>query len=66
MTITVNGQPRDVGDGTSLLALIEGLGLKPQLMVAQRNGDIVERSQFAETALEPDDVLELVHIVGGG
>ena len=66
MEITVNGERRDVAEETTLLALIDALRLEPKLVVAQRNEDIVDRTQYAGTKLAQGDVLELVHIVGGG
>lgn len=66
MEIVLNGEHRYVPDGATLAALIETLGLKPELVVAQRNSDIVERDQFPQTRLAPGDELELVHVVGGG
>jgi len=66
MTITVNGQPREVAEGTSVLALLESLDLKPEATVVERNTDIVERSRYAETRLTEGDTLELVRFVGGG
>jgi len=66
MEITVNGNQRDVAAGTTVLAVVEGLGLKPDAIVVQRNDDIVDRERFGQTAVDENDVLEVVHIVGGG
>ena len=66
MRIRVNGNDRDVDDGISLVCLLEGLGLKPQATVVERNGDIVERPRYADITLTEGDVLELVRFVGGG
>jgi thiamine biosynthesis protein ThiS len=52
--------------GISLVCLLEGLGLKPQATVVERNGNIVERPRYADITLTEGDVLELVRFVGGG
>jgi thiamine biosynthesis protein ThiS len=66
MKITVNGEQRDAAGDTTVLALLETLGLNPQGTVVERNGVIVDRSAFAETVLAEGDTLELVRFVGGG
>jgi sulfur carrier protein len=66
MQITVNGETRDVSPGVSLLELIDELGLKAKAVVAQRNGDIVVRTDYAATVLTDGDEIELVRFVGGG
>lgn len=66
MQITVNGETRDVSPGVSLLELIDELGLNAKAVVAQRNGDIVVRTDYAATVLTDGDEIELVRFVGGG
>ena len=46
--------------------LLASLGLKPQAMVVQCNGDILERERYGATVLHENDALELVRFVGGG
>jgi len=66
MIVVVNGEQRQVADDATVLALLEGLGLKPKMTVVQRNGDIVPRTEYAATRLGDGDVLELIRFVGGG
>ena len=66
MKISVNGQPREVPEGATVMALLESLELKPKATVVQRNDDIVDRVDYASTRLAEGDVLELVRFVGGG
>ena len=65
MKLTVNGEPREVA-GTTVLALLEELGLNPGATVVERNAQIVDRASYRETALADGDILELVRLVGGG
>ena len=65
--LVVNGASRAVAKGASVASLLESLELDPRLVVVERNRVILrDRDQFANIALEPGDVLELVHFVGGG
>ena len=63
----MNGDRREVPDGTTLGALLAGLGLDPRLIVVEHNREILrDRDAYATRALDDGDVLELVHFVGGG
>ena len=64
--IEVNGVPRAVPQGTTLAQLVESLGLRPELVAVERNQGLVRRSERAATALEADDEVEVVTLVGGG
>jgi sulfur carrier protein len=67
LSITVNGTPRTAPAGATLAELLRALQLDPRLIVVEHNGVILrDRNSFAAVALEADDVLELVHFVGGG
>ena len=67
IALTVNGERREVPGGTTLGALLRELGLEPQMIVVERNREILrDRDAFDALELEPDDELELVHFVGGG
>lgn len=67
VTITVNGEPREIPAGETLGALLRRLELDPRLIVVERNRDILrDREAFDTLALDEGDVLELVHFVGGG
>jgi thiamine biosynthesis protein ThiS len=67
IALTVNGAPRSVAGGTTVAGLLSGLGLDSRMVVVERNGTILrQREEFGALALEPGDVLELVHFVGGG
>ncbi len=66
MTITLNGERRDVPSPLTVADLIRHLGLKPEHVAVERNRDLVPRSRHAESRIDPDDVLEVVTLVGGG
>jgi thiamine biosynthesis protein ThiS len=66
MEIVVNGEPRRVAERSTLLDLLETLGLDPRSVVVELNREIVRRPRLGETALAAGDAVELVHFVGGG
>ena len=66
MTITVNGELRDVPDGMSVGALLAHLGLTAGRVAVERNRDVLPRSQWNGTLVEPNDSYEIVQLVGGG
>jgi len=65
MSITINGEPRLVPDGLTIRALLAHLDLTGPIAV-ERNAQVVPRAQHATVQVEPGDVFEIVHFVGGG
>jgi thiamine biosynthesis protein ThiS len=67
MKLHINGDERDFNPAPSTLsALIETLGMKPDRVAVELNRDIVPRDRWAETPLREGDQIEIVHFVGGG
>lgn len=66
MQLTVNGEKQNVPDGLTVRGLIEHLGLTDGPVAVERNREIVPRAEHALVELNPEDILEIVHFVGGG
>lgn len=66
MRIEVNGEGREVDEGTTVRQLLVALGLGDTLVAVERNEEIVRRAEHAQTSLAEGDRLEVVHFVGGG
>ena len=67
VVLVVNGIDRRIPAGWTLADYLASLKLDARTVVIERNGDILrDRSSFAALELLPDDVLEIVHFVGGG
>lgn len=66
MQVTVNGTRREVADGTTLVQLVESLGLHVGAVVVEHNGAALLRSEVVTASLADGDVLELVRAVAGG
>ncbi len=66
MQLTVNGEPYDAPPGVTVRALVERLGLVEGPVAVERNREVVPRALHASTELHERDVIEIVHLVGGG
>lgn len=66
MVVLVNGDPRQLPVGSSVLDLLEGLGLGGKQVAVERNKVIVRRAEHATTVLAAGDRLEVVTFFGGG
>lgn len=65
IVIQLNGEVRHVAAST-LAGLVSELGLEQRMIAIERNLEVVPKSQYASTRLQPDDRIELVHMIGGG
>jgi thiazole synthase len=63
--VTVNGELRRTSAAT-VADLVAELGLVPEKVAVERNGEIAPRSRLREMPLAEGDVFEIVHFVGGG
>jgi thiazole synthase len=66
LSIRVNGEHRRVPGGTSLVEMVNQLGLDPLRVAVERNLEVVPRSQLQQVQVEDGDDYEIVHFVGGG
>lgn len=66
MTITINGESREVPDGLSVAALLDHLNMTRDRVALERNMEILPRAQWGATQVQANDSFEIVHFVGGG
>jgi sulfur carrier protein len=66
MRVEINGEAREVEQGSTIGSLLVSLGLGGRPVAVERNQAIVPRAEHAQTALSDGDKLELVQFVGGG
>lgn len=66
MKLIINGEDREFSSISTLSALLDQLGMKPDRVAVELNRDLVSRDQWAKTRLSDGDKLEIVHFVGGG
>jgi sulfur carrier protein len=63
--VTVNGESRELEEGTTLRALVEQFKLTPEKVAIELNRRLV-RSEKYDTPLKTGDEVEIVTFVGGG
>lgn len=66
MQIHVNGDATDVADGATVAALLRQFELAPNQVAVEINEQLVRRTTYDDTALQPGDLVEIVTLVGGG
>lgn len=66
VSIVLNGEPRKVADGATVLDLLEQLGRHPRTVAVEHNGEILKRDLYGATVLAEGDRVEVVHFVQGG
>ena len=66
VSVTLNGEGREIPSGLSVEAMLRHLELQPRLVVVERNGTILRFDDYGETGVAENDSFELVHFVGGG
>lgn len=66
MTVTINGEAREIPDGLNVTALLQHLEMSAERVAIERNLGILPRANWNETNVQPNDRFEIVHFVGGG
>ncbi len=66
MTLTINGDPRELPPGTTLADLVTQLVPSPQGVAAAVDGEVVPRRAWPDTRLTDGSVVEVVTAVQGG
>ncbi len=66
ITLTVNGEKRELEEPVRLTAFLETLDFNPRYVAVARNGTVLQRKKWPEVVLQDGDVLEIVRMVGGG
>ncbi len=64
--ITLNGEPREVPDGSTIAELLEELEINNRYCAVERNQEIVPREEHSEALVVAGDQIEIVTLVGGG
>jgi len=65
MTVTVNGESRDLPDGETIRALVARYNLTPERVAIELNRRLVRADKYGQLLKEGDEV-EIVTFVGGG
>lgn len=65
MKLTVNNQPIDIGDNSTLSCVITQFGAAGQFAVAL-NGQFVSKQNYQQTPVSADDKIEILSPIQGG
>ncbi|MCW2496805.1 sulfur carrier protein ThiS [Jatrophihabitans sp.] len=66
MIVTINGEDRDIADGSTVAALIDDLLGSSRGSAAVVDGDVVPRSEWDSLVLRAGQEIELIVAVQGG
>ncbi|MFF3941183.1 sulfur carrier protein ThiS [Streptomyces phaeofaciens] len=66
VTISVNGERREVASGTALDSVVRSLTPAPSGVAAALNETVVPRARWSDTALSDGDRVEVLTAVQGG
>ena len=66
MQIKVNGEIKELTEGSTMLDLIRSLGVEERVMASALNMEIVKQDAWGTTQLKEGDTIELLDFVGGG
>ncbi len=64
--LTVNGKTVELDQEVSLPGFLEERKIDPHHIAVAKNGDVVDREEYASVTLRAGDVVEIVRMVGGG
>jgi sulfur carrier protein len=66
ITISVNGESREVPEGSKVSALLVQLRFTPGRVAIEHNLKVLPRALWDATQIQSGDRFEIVHFVGGG
>lgn len=66
MNIIVNGEEREVEEGSSISSLIKSFSLKQERLIVQKDDEIIKKEKLNSILLTEGSKIELLSIVGGG
>lgn len=66
IAIHVNGKANEVPSGTTVAELLNSMQITANRIAVEVNEEILPRSQYADTAIQQADHIEIVQAIGGG
>lgn len=66
ITITLNGEAYQLGQGQTLAELVDALQLSGQAIAVAVNRQIIARPQWQTQLLQVQDKVDVVRAIGGG
>jgi thiamine biosynthesis protein ThiS len=66
ITVTVNGEPRELEGPLRVTAFLKALDINARQVAVAINGEVVPRSEWGNVTVDDGDMVEVVRAVGGG
>ncbi len=66
ITLTVNGKKQTLDGATGLVQFLDIRGVNRKMIAIGINGEVVHRDRWPQVVLKDGDVVDIVHMVGGG
>lgn len=66
MQIEINGEIKMVSEKLTAQQLLQELGIAEQKLALEINEEIVPRSSLSVYVIQPGDIVEIIHAIGGG
>ncbi len=66
MNVTLNGQRKEMANAINLKEIIEQFCNDSNHVIAELNGQIIKKAEWAQSRISEGDTIELVNFVGGG
>ncbi len=66
MTITINGEKKEIKTEVNLGKLLENLSLPSERIAIELNKAVVRKKDWESITVKDADKIEIVHFVGGG
>ena len=64
--INLNGKNKSIDDGSSLNQLINNLNIPIKKVAIEFNKEIIDKKKIKKIKLKNNDIIEIVHFIGGG
>jgi sulfur carrier protein len=63
---TINGEARELPDGTTVTALLAQLGVATSGIAVAKNDRVVRRAEYDNSVIAEGDAVEIIKAVAGG
>ena len=64
--INLNGKNKSIDDGSSLNQLINNFNIPIKKVAIEFNKEIIDKKKIKKIKIKNNDVIEIVHFIGGG
>jgi thiamine biosynthesis protein ThiS len=64
--IKINGKIKSIDQGYNLYKLINNLNIPIKKVAIEHNKEIIDKKKIKQIKLKNNDIIEIVHFIGGG